>query len=570
MLLVIPHSTHATEKTVMVKEKDGQRLTEQRSAQIPGCDRVFEPAAASYDFLGNLNPALPDNGQVGRVYITRLPIFDEQNPRENNALFRFANRFHTLTREYVVRDLVLFEEGQSVDKNRLEESARILRQQKYLYDANVMPVRQCNNTLDIEIVTKDVWSFNPEISYQRSGGVAEYRFAVRDTNILGTGKLLALATKKNLERTATELIYKDPNIAGSRMTTRLEYSDNDDGSNQHAGIGLPFYSLDSRRSWRLVVERIDRTDTQYFHGQEVTEIQHEINDYIFNWGFSNGLVDGETRRWQIGYRYRKDRFLESNGLLPPPPLPPQSKQYAYPFFAFEFVENHYAKTFDVDQIHRTEDLHLGNRFYVRAGYATNKMDADQDRFIIDGEGSQAIYYSGDSLLRHQFQWTGMWNQDTRKTEDFLLKYEMRYYKGQTKHRSFAAILNAAWSKNLNTGEQVYVGGETGLRGYEARFQTGDRKLSLNLEERMYSDKHLLNLLRLGWAVFVDVGRAWEPGLDNGSDNEWLVNAGLGLRLASSKADAGKIIHMDLAWPLTRKDDPAVDSYQFWVTIKEAF
>ena len=63
-------------------------------------------------------------------------------------------------------------------------------------------------------------------------------------------------------------------------------------------------------------------------------------------------------------------------------------------------------------------------------------------------------------------------------------------------------------------------------------------------------------------------RAWTPGIDDGLPDTSLVNAGFGIRLASTKADDGRIIHIDFAFPLTNRDDPAVSSTEISVTIKD--
>ena len=59
-----------------------------------------------------------------------------------------------------------------------------------------------------------------------------------------------------------------------------------------------------------------------------------------------------------------------------------------------------------------------------------------------------------------------------------------------------------------TGEnQLTLGGQNGLRGYDNHYQVRDRSFLLNIEQRYYSDWHPLRLIRLGFAAFVDVGRA---------------------------------------------------------------
>jgi hypothetical protein len=46
--------------------------------------------------------------------------------------------------------------------------------------------------------------------------------------------------------------------------------------------------------------------------------------------------------------------------------------------------------------------------------------------------------------------------------------------------------------------------------------------------------------------------------------------GVGLRLASSKANNGSIVHVDVAFPLTNRDDPDIGQLQFTINIKNRF
>jgi outer membrane protein assembly factor BamA len=101
-------------------------------------------------------------------------------------------------------------------------------------------------------------------------------------------------------------------------------------------------------------------------------------------------------------------------------------------------------------------------------------------------------------------------------------------------------------------------------------QAGTRRVALTLEERLYSDVHLFNLFRLGWAIFVDVGKAWDPGVDSGFEDDYLANIGFGFRFASTKADAGRVIHIDFAFPMTNRDDDEVNSSEVLIKVKNQF
>ena len=125
-----------------------------------------------------------------------------------------------------------------------------------------------------------------------------------------------------------------------------------------------------------------------------------------------------------------------------------------------------------------------------------------------------------------------------------------------------------YTDGLTLDNQLTLGGSNGLRGYDRNYQVGDRAFVFNLEQRYYSDWHPFRLLRVGYAAFFDVGRAWFGGRDNGSNGDVLANAGIGLRLNSSRAEKGSVIHIDLAFPFMHDDD--VDDVQFLITVKDRF
>ena len=74
---------------------------------------------------------------------------------------------------------------------------------------------------------------------------------------------------------------------------------------------------------------------------------------------------------------------------------------------------------------------------------------------------------------------------------------------------------------------------------------------------------------VGYAAFIDIGRAWQSGTDDGLEDKLLADIGFGIRLASSKADAGRIMHIDFALPLTNRDDPDIDNFLVALKVKNS-
>lgn len=540
------------------------------STHVP-CEPEPRKAHGSYPFSSQsvLNYDIPAGSTISDIIITNLPVFDETNPDENNAIYRFANRFHIQTRPDKIESQLLFTVDDPYDAQKTNESSRILRNLKFLYDADIRPVSLCADNVTIEMVTRDVWSFTPEASYSRSGGENEFRLGIREINLFGTGVELSARSKQDIDRDSMRFVYKDNNIKNTRLSGKLVYSDNDDGSEVFGGLALPFYSLDSRRSWQIGLGQDDRIDTQYFRGDDFTEVQRESEDYLVRYGWSVGLVDGKTRRWSVGYRFQKESFTPTDD-LPPPAIFPKDKKLSYPFLDFSQIEDAYTTDTNKNEIHRTEDIHLGYELWARVGYAAKGFGSDTERVLLQGEFSDTLIYDEKKWLRHDVSWYGLYNLEKDQSEDVTIDYQIRYLREQTKHRSFFASLQATYTHNLNTNTQLFYGGDTGARAFDNRFQIGDRRVTFAMEERMYTDIHLFNLIRVGWAIFVDVGRAWDPEGDDGIEDDYLASAGVGLRLASSKSNRGSLMHIDLAFPLTNKDDPDVDSAQISANVRTRF
>ena len=116
--------------------------------------------------------------------------------------------------------------------------------------------------------------------------------------------------------------------------------------------------------------------------------------------------------------------------------------------------------------------------------------------------------------------------------------------------------------------QLTLGGENGLPGYPADYQSGDRRVVFNLEQRYYTDWYPFRLARVGGAIFADVGRAWGPNPLGADHRDWLVDVGFGLRFALTRVGSGKVVHLDIAFPLN--GDDSIDSVQFVIESKKSF
>ncbi|HEY6147506.1 MAG TPA: hypothetical protein VIZ69_07395, partial [Thermoanaerobaculia bacterium] len=104
--------------------------------------------------------------------------------------------------------------------------------------------------------------------------------------------------------------------------------------------------------------------------------------------------------------------------------------------------------------------------------------------------------------------------------------------------------------NLDRDVQFAADGETGLRGYRLHAFEGDRTVVVNVEQRIFSMREILQLVAPGAAVFFDAGTAAPPGAPL-TFRDVKKDAGAGLRLGIPRAATNSVIRIDLAYAFDR-------------------
>ncbi|MEM7049346.1 MAG: hypothetical protein AAF604_06790 [Acidobacteriota bacterium] len=508
---------------------------------------------------------------IGDIIIRAGNVFDTSDPAENNTIFRLANRLHRTTRDPVIEQQLLFRSGEPFSRRLLDESERLLRSTRYLYDAQIRPVRYRNNRVDLEVVTRDVWTLTAGLGVSRSGGENSTRFEIQDTNFLGTGRELAIERTDDVDRTRQLLSYKDRYLAGSRTQLELWLAEASDGSLRRLELERPFISLDSHWGSGLFARSEERVDPLYRAGEEVDRFRLRRDYAEIYGGLSRGLVDGWTRRLTAGYTFDRRRFDDAPDEEPAFRLPPD-RTLSYPWIGFEVVEDRYLETNDIDQLQRTEDFFIGRRAHARLGWAAEAFGSDRDRLVFDSGFYAGFEPTERGLLLISGDLSTRWADS--QEEDLRASLKARYYQRNFGNNLFFVSAEVDATSNADQDTQLLLGGDSGLRGYPLRYQDGDRRFLLTLEQRFYTDWHLFRLLHIGGAVFFDIGRAWfdgEPRELPGSPtirDGVLKDIGIGLRLSSSRSGQGSMIHLDVAFPLDR--DGSIRGVQWLVSTRDTF
>lgn len=521
------------------------------------------------EYLGErVDLDIPPDAVIGQVVHDRRDIFDLSETGDH-WFYTWGNRLHIITKEAPVRAQLLFETGEPYSQEDLEETERALRRQDYLLDAWVQPYRLCGKRVDVVVVTRDLWTLRPELGYSRSGGETETAFGITDDNFLGLGKQLEVKRETGPERDTTIMQYGDPNIWGSRWQGALLLAESSDGEEQAMRVERPFYEFGTTWATGFDARHNDLIQDLYFRGDEVNSFRHDHETFGAFGGYSLGIEDQTDTRLLFGYRYMDDEFAVAPQDLPPPDPFPQDRTLSYPWIGLQIVENRFVETLNLTRIQRIEDIRAGIEFDVRLGWSDESFGGDQDRLVLEGRFRNAVVAFPGHLIDYSLSQRGWYNNDTDELENFEVEYGMRYFKGGVEQKtSWFAELELAAAENFTSDRQFYIGGSSGLRGYPFRYQRGDRRVRFTVERRYYSDWHPWDLFRVGGVAFFDVGRAWYSGRDNGPNGGWLKDIGVGLRVASDRFETGKILHVDLAFPLDGGDD--IDDIQLLLRGRSTF
>jgi hemolysin activation/secretion protein len=206
---------------------------------------------------------------------------------------------------------------------------------------------------------------------------------------------------------------------------------------------------------------------------------------------------------------------------------------------------------------------------MRLGYSAAAAGSSTDAWHLSGsfneglivQSAQSLLFDGDFAAR----------MENGVARNAWLSLHTRYYRRigrQPGKNLFFAKLSGSVGLNLDIDNPVVLGGDSGLRGYPLRYQSGDKKLLLTLEQRVFTEWYPFRLFHVGAAVFFDIGRTWGANAVAAPNLGLLKDAGIGLRIGNSRSGNGRVVHVDLAFPMDGESD--ISKVQLLVEAKSSF
>ncbi len=494
---------------------------------------------------------------IGRIVLKPLDIFDLDDPREDNRLFRLANRLHIQTRPETIRRQLLFKPGERVSLRRIEETERLLRSNHYLHDVQIVPLEYRDGVVDIEVRTRDTWTLDPGFSVSRAGGTSSQRAYLKDYNLLGSGVSLGISTSSNVDRAGTELEFSDHHFLAPWTALSASVGRLSDGRQWALSLARPFYALDTRWAGGAAASDSDVLNSVFEKGVRTAQYRARQQAFDAYGGWSTGWVDGWTRRFYVGVNRQASEYALEPGAAAPAMLP-ADRTLAGPYVRYELIEEDFDKVVNRDHIGRLEYFDRGLHLNLQLGRSFSGLGSTEESWLYSASLTKGWRSFGSHTLLVSGAMSARLDEGSRRNQ--LVSGSARYLVPQGKDALLSLTASGDVYRSPDLPAPLQLGGDTGLRGYPLSYQSGERRVLLTVEQRVYSDWYPFRLVRVGGAAFVDVGRAWHGLGAQTAGERTLSDLGFGLRLQSARSARGSVLHADIAAPLNARDQ--VKSVQF--------
>jgi len=493
------------------------------------------------------------------VTIDNNDIFDLEQEDQNLWIHKWANKLHINTRKKTIEEQLLFDPQDGYNQQLINETERLLRNRNYIHDAEITAEEVCGKGVKLTVATTDNWTLTPSITVSRSGGETRTAFEIEESNLLGLGTEIKILSESDEERDSDAFVYRDINWLGNLKTLKLELADNSDGHVYEVDLARPFIKQDSKYAWSIWPSSIERENPIYEQGDEVAKVGEMNDSLLLSYGWSDGLVGDSVSRYRLGWFANRLRY---NTVDDPNIELPEDVDKSYPFIEYEHLNVKYVERINFRVMGITEDIKLGTSMRTRIGWKDAAYESTQEGYVLEFDYSLGNFISTHTLGLFDLRLSHESNKTIDDTGRIVMRGQLYNFRGVNDSYVFSSRLEAA--QNPELFERIEVGGDSGLKGYPVRFQNGERAFTLSAERRVYFNVYLWQLFKFGFAVFAEAGSAW----DNGENPIWLSDVGTGLRLVSTRQSNSKVLHIDIAFPLSEKED--IDDYQLFVRARTEF
>jgi hypothetical protein len=464
------------------------------------------------------------------------PTIHDPYHRHKNWLEKSGNSLHYRTRQWIIRNKLLFKQGDSLDAFKLSESERLVRSSSYITDAKIIvqpyDIDRSGDSVDVLVMVQDLWAITPSFSVD----VLEQNSdaSITDENFLGLGhriqnKIWFDKDYKNGWKYNGQ--YFVPEIAKTYISGRLYY--NTENFNEQYGLEFnrPFFSSTTRWAGGYNIrwakdnysipidnETSPLTGKSLYNNHDIW-VGHAFKPVDRTWAKRRPTQTIVSARTMI------TEFL-SRPEVPGKDLRPSYLNRTTYLASIGFSYRDYYKDNYIFGFGRTEDIPTGQMLSFTGGYDKSEI---YSRFYGGVKGSIARNYTSFGYIFTSLEVGSFYNKTN--WEEGVVSTQMLYFTealpvGQWKIRQFI------WNRfslgyRRKPDQHISIDRDNGIRGFGIDLK-GTQKLVTNYEVDFFAPYNLLGFRTVG-VLFADFGLI---GTQESSifESRLYQGYGLGLRL----------------------------------------
>lgn len=505
-----------------------------------------------------------DGKIITSIEVEIRKIFDEP---DLNIAYQTANNLKVQTQTKVILRELLFKEGEPYDTFTIKESERQLREQKFLTNVKITPVKD-NDGVKVKVIVQDTWTIIPQASFSNGGGTSKRAIGLSESNLFGYGKRFDILLRENDTRRDTEFFWDDQRFLGSKNRLTAAVFDRGDGHRYSASIGNPFRSVLNKSSWSVSGENSDILGKLYKLGDERYLFRKATNEYKARYTFAPVRGEDLTRRFSVGLNYRESDFsqatlsdyrtldLNPKNVSNDINLLPEDRRMSGLILGYESIVTDFLSSAYIDRFERVEDFNIGDNFVIDTLLAPTALGSLDDSLEVYVNRSFGEKFNLGSFIRFDGGVSSRYRDGS--LENSVIRAEVRYYDVMGdlflgwlflgKH-TFASTLYADYGHKLDLDREFLIGSSNGLRGYTAKAFSGDKRAALVVEDRIHLADDVLKLFSFGGVAFIDVGGASKRSFGEVIGDEIYSDFGFGFRLGFPRSSGGGVVRFDVAFPM---------------------
>ncbi len=488
----------------------------------------------------------PDGAVTGlpilRIEYERSNVFDTSEPGTSSWPYRWANALHVTTRETFIRSMILFSVGDSWDPAIAAESERILRSLEFLNPVFIDAHPEDDGVI-VTIKTHDKWTLEAGAKFGLQGSRTAYAIKFDEKNFLGWGRRMTLEFRKDHERSTWTYVYSDPSLFGTRWRGRLLFSNASDGQREEILAEKPFFALATPRAWGGEWKHWRQTEYLYGSGEQVASGNREFRLLRLWWGTHLPAPEKTVRRLNLGFHLDERLFRDWAWTSTSASFPtPEDVTISGPRLSFEQIPDHFQVLTGFRRFSSQEDIAFGSNLRAGATVSLPGFGGDIPRLVLDGAWSYRGR-RGNWIILGDVWLSG--RLDDGAPGNVITGFQAAA--SQLGRRGWQVRLRVEDSKDLDRENQLTLGADTGLRGWDPDTFDGTGRAVFNLQWRTLLKKDCLNLFSLGIVFFGDAGATWNPRF--GPDTNGIrFDGGVGLLADMTHIGISNVLRMDVAVP----------------------